>query len=550
MQPNDSTQEPVSAPDLSAPDLSATSDPEPSEPKQGSSDSNRLSAVRKSSEPIVPFSLTPVEALQKRYADQLSQDIEALEEKKTQLKDDIQTLTRAYTRLQASIESLREAERAASKSADAARQRASETMDSAEDAEASEGSSVEGSDELSTEDEFVRPSLMPSPRLPGEPNVPDRVQVSSAVRDSRSGSRSGGRSGSRSGSRSIELPIPATSKQRRQLSIQSRHVDRVDSAAIARKGFILSAIATLLVAWHFCAISTLSTGGSWLGITIGTLGNGFMPAVALLWLRMLVFVPALVLLAPQLHEAVWTDLRDWTYKRDGLLLLLIGSGIALFMSQTLLYQALGLVGGPIGATLLFLYPLVAAPLNALGRKLWKSGSGSARSLSALSALALVAIAMGSILTLKSALQLSPSSIWLGLAASVAFSIYSVLTHISYRQPNCHPIPAGLIQFSVVAALSSMVLLVKPLEPVDIDWLSFALWGILLGFVMLLAYLFNYSSFRLIGPRSAIFTAAAPIATLLIALSFDPAPALATIQWTGIALVGIGGVAIAKENAAH
>ena len=493
--------------------------------------------------PMAPSPLTPVETLQKRYADQLSQDIEQLETQKSKLREDIQTLTQAYSRLQASVESLKIVERSAIRAADAAKPRITEgriTEGRVTEGRITEGNVIEKdrtdarkpdfteAGSLSA-DEFVRPTPIPSPRLPGEPAEPRQAEVVTARRESRSDGRS------------IELPLPATSAQRRQLSLQSRQVEKVNSAAIERKGLILSAIAALLMTWHFCVVAALGQGGRWIGIPIGALGTGFMPAVALLWLRMLVVVPALVLLAPQLHEDVWEDLRDWTYSRDKLLLLLIGSGIALFISQALLYQCLGLLGATVGAALLFLYPISAVPLNAILK--------GDRALSALTSVALVAIAMGGVLTLKPAFQSNPTSVWLGLFSSLAFSLYIALTNLSYRQPKCHPIPAGLVQFIVVATLSSAVLLIKPIEPVAIDWLSFALWGILLGFLMLIVYLFNYSSLRLIGSRTAIIAAAAPLLTLLLTQSFTPTPALAVVQWTGIALISIGGIALGKEKAA-
>jgi len=504
----------------------------------------------------VPPALTPVETLQKRYADQLSQDIEQLEAQKSKLREDIQTLTRAYARLQVSVDSLKRAEQSASRAA--AKRRATRAEETAEtnqktgegdgttqapalpftdgqsDSQAdSQADSQSGNQSNSESDsEFVQTTPVVSPRLPGEPRDPKYSDISPAQRESAT-------------NRSIELPIPATSAQRRQLSIQSRRVDRIDSAASEKKGQVLSVIAMLLLAWHLCVVAALGTGGSWFNIPIGTLGTGFMPAVALLWLRMLVVVPALVILAPQLHEEVWNDLRDWVYSRDGLLLSLMGSGIALFISQALLYQCLGLLGAAISTALLFLYPLSAAPLVAFWRQ-----SGS-RIPTALGSLALAAIAMGGILTLKPVLDSSPtalSAIWLGVLASGAFSLYVILSHYSYRQHKYHPIPAGLVQFGVVAVLSSIVLLAKPLEPVDIDWLSFALWGILLGFLMLLVYLFNYSSLRLIGPQTSAVAAVTPLAALLLSYSFSgPTIELATIQWTGIALISLGGVALSKQT---
>ena len=384
-------------------------------------------------------------------------------------------------------------------------------------------------------------TVISSPRLPGELSTSSDGDISPALRGRVRRRPFKSRSDA---NRSVELPIPATSQQRRQLTIQSRRVDKTEHTAGEKKGLILSAIAALLMAWHFCVVAALGTGGLWLGVPIGTLGTGFMPAVALLWLRMLVIVPALVLLAPQLYEEVWDTLRDWIYSRDGLLLSLIGSGAALFISQALLYQCLGLLGSAVGSALLFLYPLSASPLMAL------SGWSGYRKVSALGGLALVAIAMGGVLTLKPLITNVPtalSAIWLGIIASAAFGLYVILTNLSYRQQKCHPIPASLVQFSVVAALSSVVLLAKPLEPVNIDWLSFALWGILLGVLMLLVYLFNYSSLRLIGPQARAIAAVSPLATLFIAQSFRPVAELAIIQWTGIILISLGGAALSKES---
>jgi drug/metabolite transporter (DMT)-like permease len=301
------------------------------------------------------------------------------------------------------------------------------------------------------------------------------------------------------------------------------------------------------MAWHFCVIGTLGQGGRWLGLPIEQLGTGFVPAVALLWLRMLVMLPALGLLAPHLYRYTWEDLQDWVYNRDRLLTLLIGSGVALFFAEALIYQCIGIVGPAIGAMLLFLYPLTAVPLGAV--------LIPERKMSPLGLLAMVAIAMGGILAIRPAIgaltgALTDSltgSILLGLLASVAFSLYVVLTNLSYRQQQCHPIPVSIVQFSTVAVLSSIVLFIKPLHPVAISWLSFSLWGILLGLIMLLVYLFSYSSLRLIGSQTAIVAAATPLVTLLIAWSFVPAPVLAILQWTGILLVTLGSIALGKER---
>ncbi|MGB3293684.1 MAG: hypothetical protein WBB01_11915, partial [Phormidesmis sp.] len=146
--------------------------------------------------------------------------------------------------------------------------------------------------------------------------------------------------------RAVELPAMLTTTQADD-SLQ-RQTAAAKKKAQMRKGMILSAIATVLMAWHYGLIGALAQGESWLGLNVGQLEIAFVPAVALLWLRMLVMVPALILLATQIHRRTWEDLQDWIYRRDRLMTVLIGSGIALFFSQVLLYQAIAQVGPVLG----------------------------------------------------------------------------------------------------------------------------------------------------------------------------------------------------------
>ena len=272
---------------------------------------------------------------------------------------------------------------------------------------------------------------------------------------------------------------------------------------------------------------------------MGQISLSFVPAVGLLWLRMLIMIPALVFLAPKLYHTTWEDLQDWFYHDDQRFIPLVGSGLALFFSQTFLYQSIGITGAIVGSALLFLYPLTANPLGLLWTK--------DRPLTPFGLLALVAIAMGVLLIARPALSTAtPTGILFGLLASDALSLYITLTNLSYQQ-QCHPIPTAIIQFSTVAVLSSLVLLVKPLTVENITWLSFCLWGLLLGILMLIAYFFTYTSLRLISGKTAVIAATTPLAVLLWSWSFLPQPSLAIIQWTGVLLISIGGIAIGKEK---
>ena len=435
---------------------------------------------------------SPLERLKLRYAKQLTKDIERLEAEKA-------VLQLAVDDLQAERDRLSEA-----------------TDDAVGEADV----------------EPTYPEARAQPRLPGESEAAISISVSQRPETP------------------IELPIPSTSEQRRQAAMQLRQADADIQSETLRRGLILSAIATLLIAWHYGVIATLGQGGSWLGLSVGQLGAGFVPAVGLLWLRMLVTIPTLVFIAPQLYKDTWDDLQAWLYTRDRTMLLLLGSGLALFLSQAFIYQSISLIGAPIGATLLFLYPLTVIPLGAVLAQETK--------VTQIGLLSIVAIAMGGLLTARPAFTSAladgletggafPSNaIWLGVLASVCFSFYIVLTNLAYRQ-QCHPIPTAIVQFSVMAVLSSFILLVRPLELVEISWLSFSAWGIVLGITMLLVYLLSYGSLRLIGARTGAIAAAVPLLALVVAWFFTPQPSLEIIQWTGILLVSVGGIALGSEK---
>ncbi|MGB3788560.1 MAG: hypothetical protein WA949_11165, partial [Phormidesmis sp.] len=422
----------------------------------------------------IAFLGTSLEALQQRHASQLTQDIEQLEAKRSSLEAETEllqsqlaTLREDYAQLLALTEGLQ--------------------------ATNPEGLQPESAEEITTE--RIVP-WGPGPLLPGESAPAQEV-----VADRRD--------------RTIELPTPSTSEQRRKRMLQQQ-ADRLPiQQAKINRGLVLSAIATTLAALHYCLFSTLAQGGSWFDlIEIGQLGTGFLSSTALLWLRMLVMVPGLMLLAPQLYRNTWDDLQEWMSIREQMLLPLAGSGIALFLSQVLLYQSIGVLGAAIGSALFFLYPLTAIPSGLILQQ--------ERSLTPFGVLALVAIAMGGLLIIEPAFTTgSANLIWTGLLASVALSLYILLTNFCYQQ-RCHPIPTSIAQFSTVAILSSLVLLVKPLQLVDLSWFSFACWGLLIGLLMLVAYLLNYASLLAVGPRTGIVAATTPLLTLLFSWSFTPA----------------------------
>ena len=491
--------------------------------------------------------LSPLENLQRRYADQLSEDIETLETElaeltgqKSSLESELSTLQQLRNRLRAEVNLLEAQQaklslwRASEHSQQTGPKDRTDTSDSdppspeiadLSDARSFDSDSFEDSldtDSAATDLAATDHTVAVGPLLPGETEVP--------IRNAASG-----------GHERIELPVPATSELRR-VSYQPQPITTAIvpvARTRVRRGFIFGAIAAALTAWQYSAVGAVMQGGQWLSVPIGALGIGFVQSSALLWLRMLVAIPVMVTIAPKIYRRTWDDLHNWFNAREQVLALIVGSGVALFLSQALIYQSIGNLGAVIGSALFFLYPLTALPLRVV--------VGQARGISPFALLALVAIAMGAFLVMSPLLSGEASSaLGTGLLASLCFSLYIVLTNWSYRK-QCHPIPVTIVQFSTMAVLSSLVLLLRPLKLVTISWLSLSLWGILIGCAMLLVYLLNYSSLRAIGPRAAIVAAATPLLTLIIAWSFKPVPSLEIIQWTGIFLISVGGIALSKEK---
>ena len=281
-------------------------------------------------------------------------------------------------------------------------------------------------------------------------------------------------------------------------------------------------------------VGGLSLGGNLFGIElIGRNSFSFFNANTLLWLQLVVLIPVLAVLAPQLYRPVWRDLGQ-SLRSTPQLFALIGGGVFYFFAQVLLFQAAGTLGPATAAPLLFAYPLLAVPLL-----WWINGERP----NLLRGVVMLAIAMGAVLILR---PLSAASAGAALLSAVAFALYIVTSSLS-RQ--CHPISAGIIQYCVMAILSSTILLLRPLGVTQDLTAQFILGGLGLGALASLSHLFHYAGLRLMGGlRTAMMTAATPLLiALLAALLSINQPTLHMIQWAGIVLITLGGMTLARDR---
>ncbi|MEM6254583.1 MAG: EamA family transporter [Cyanobacteria bacterium P01_D01_bin.156] len=303
------------------------------------------------------------------------------------------------------------------------------------------------------------------------------------------------------------------------------------SERFLKKGILLCAMATLGFSVLTVLVGGIGFGATLFGVVwLGLDTFSFFQANALLWLQLVVLIPVLILLGPQLHRSIWQDINQSLRSRPRCLALL-GSGTFYFFSQVLLFQSAGSLGPAVAAPLLFAYPLVAVPLL-----WWLNGERP----NSLRCVVMLAMAMGVVLLLR---PLSFTSALPIVLAAVAFGLYVVTNSLS-RQLN--PISAGLMQHIVAASLSTLVLLVRlgniTQVPGQLVWI-----GLLLGIVASVSYLFHYSGLRLVGGlRTATVTAATPIITALMAVLTLTAP-LQLIQWPGILLVTLGGVTLSIDR---
>ena len=312
-------------------------------------------------------------------------------------------------------------------------------------------------------------------------------------------------------------------------------VDNPKRDRTLKKGMVLCALATLGFSFITVLVGGLSSGGSFFGLALTGLDRfSFFNANALLWLQLVVLVPILALLAPQIYRSVWRDVGQ-SLRSMPRLFALVGGGVFYFFAQVLLFQSAGTLGPAIAAPLLFAYPLLAVPLL-----WWLNGDRP----NLLRAVVMLAMAMGVVLLLR---PLSVASTGAALLSAIAFALYVVTNSLNSRQS--HPIAAGLIQHCVMAILSSVVLLIRPLVFTQDLTSQFFLGGLGLGLLASVSYVFHYTGLRLVGGlRTALVAAATPLVTALLAVvALRDYSALQLIQWPGAILITLGGMSLSLDR---
>lgn len=326
--------------------------------------------------------------------------------------------------------------------------------------------------------------------------------------------------------------------------------------AHVKTGMVLVVLSTLALSIHNVLVGIIGYGGQIFGhfpvsgIFPLTIPNSLM----LLWLRMVVVLPLLTLLAAQLYPRVWRDIQGLFHSADRRpLYQVMASGGFLFLSQVLIYKAISDIGPGVAVTLLFMYPLITVPLA------WFLFGDRP---SPLRLVVMFAISMGIVFTalprINADLDGGAVSAWgvgAALLSSVAFALFLVSMQLCFRR--LHPVPVSLLQFSTIFVLTSFILIVgsffglEPSQPTS-QW-GLYLGGLMLGVLTLLGYLFNNYGVQMMGAAQAsIIASSGPVITAILAYLITPGEksSLQFIQWMGVILVTLGVISLSFERLAH
>ena len=236
----------------------------------------------------------------------------------------------------------------------------------------------------------------------------------------------------------------------------------------------------------------------------GVVTPGFGNSLLILLMRLIVVMGLMPILATFLYPSVWKDIRRLFQSGDrALWSKVLGSAFFLFLSQVLIYLAIGNIPAGIAITIFFIYPIVTV----LGSWIL-FGSRPSR----VGFLAIVGITAGLILAgWPSFATPAPGGgnvgvgVTAALASGITFAGYVLLTQMAAGK--LHPIPFSLVNFAAIFVFSSLSLWVPLSEnfapKIDQNvWPGLIVGGVVLGVLTLFSYLLNNFAIRFAGAALA------------------------------------------------
>jgi drug/metabolite transporter (DMT)-like permease len=282
-------------------------------------------------------------------------------------------------------------------------------------------------------------------------------------------------------------------------------------------GFLLVLLSLLVLSFQNVIITLILNKSPVFGLFEqgGFISPGLGNSLLILWLRMLVVVPLMAILATVLYPQVWRDIQQFAQSKDWFLFIrVVGSGFFLFLSQVLIYLALGSISPGVAITIFFIYPVLTV---LLGWVLFGVRLNLSRSIVIFSVLVgVVLIALPS----SRAGDFSGMGVRSAAGSAIAFAFYVILAQTCAKKLN--PVPLSWINFVLILSFSSFSLAGPFPESWRFDvapnmWPSLLLSSLVLGGTTLVSYLLDNISIRMISAaRASILGATVPALTALLA----------------------------------
>ena len=276
---------------------------------------------------------------------------------------------------------------------------------------------------------------------------------------------------------------------------------------------------------------------NWGGLIPSTPANSLL----MLQMRSVLILPVMVLLSYRLYPSTTRTLQHLAQPSSRLTLyLVLLSSSFLFLALALLFIAISSIPAGVATVLFFTHPVITGLLS------WKVfGNRPTR----LRLVVTVGVLLGAVLVLPSFTEPLSGSVKLGigtaLGASVAYSLQGILAQICFK--HIHPVPFTLINFAVMALLSTFSLLLVAIEVPPGRWEILWFISLITAGLTLLGQLFYNIGIHLVRAASmAIVAVSNPVFTVMIAWLFLQ-ESLHSRQLLGMLLVVISIVALGQEK---
>lgn len=279
------------------------------------------------------------------------------------------------------------------------------------------------------------------------------------------------------------------------------------------QGFVIVVLGSLCLALQNVILrvifseSTILGHTTWGGLIAPTLSHSLL----VLQMRSLLILPAIALLSYRLYPATTQALRQLIQpaQRPTLRLALISSSF-LYLALALLFIAIASIPAGVATVLFFMHPVITGLLT------WRVfGHRPTRLRLAVTG----GVLLGSLLVVPSFGGSTEAAVWLGvgaaLGASVAYAVQGVQAQICFR--HIHPVPFTLINFAVMAGLSTLSLAVIHIEVPSSQWGPLWLLSLVTAALTLLGQLCYNIGIHLVKAASmSIVAVSNPVLTVAIA----------------------------------